>query len=228
MAIRASKAIAAGASNVDADAEAQCLIEVMRFDSDMGRLRQAKGTMLKRFESMGVNIKGVQLAARLSKVDDAQSQYRANTQTLLRLKILSVDDTGQGSFIKGLEVVKAASPKLEDDVSRARAHSDGYNSGRGGALVSSCKFNAGSAEFVAWRDGWEDGHKDRLARNPDAEKVVVASGRKRGRPAGSTNKPKSDEGKPEAAKPAGRSGVKAAESVPGVATDAVGEPVGSA
>ena len=36
---------------------------------------------------------------------------------------------------------------------------------------------------MRWRDGWTDGHADRLAKNPDADKVKKAQPRKRGRKA---------------------------------------------
>lgn len=50
----------------------------------------------------------------------------------------------------------------------ARAHSDGYNSGKNGAVPSDNPFrNApGSADYVSWHNGRDDGERDRQAKKP--------------------------------------------------------------
>ena len=100
------------------------------------------------------------------------------------LEIVDFDASGQGDFAEGLDRVSVAkpSPKNAMRVKVARAHADGYNSGlAGGKIEGSERFPTGSEEFVAWRDGWSDGHAARIARHPEKENDTQATPRKRGR-----------------------------------------------
>lgn len=155
--------------NVNPNDEADCFIEYDRMMGEMARIKQAIGTMFLRFEKLGVHPDAIKHAYRMSTKDDAQEIHRQRTATLARLKIIEWETDGQGSFIKGI-TLEAPKPETAAKLAFGRAKAAGYNDGLAGALIGSCTHPPGSEEFVAWRDGWTDGHSDRLERNPDADK----------------------------------------------------------
>jgi ribosome modulation factor len=180
MAERASAA--AVAANVDPDVIASCYQEYAELMSERARANAKVSAMLARYEKQGVDKKGIKNAYAISSKDPAEAarQHAKNTEYLMILEIIETDETGQGTFDKAL-TIKKPSPKSSERVRVARAHADGYNSGKaGGTIESRGGFQPGSEEFVAWSDGWQDGHNDRVAVKPEAEKVTKAEPRKRG------------------------------------------------
>lgn len=180
MAERASAA--AVAANVDPDVIATCYQEYAEMMSDRARANAKIAAMLARYEKQGVDKKGIKNAYSISSKDPAEAarQHAKNTEYLMLLGIITVDESGQGSFEKAL-VVKMPSPKSSARVRVARAHADGYNSGKaGGTIESRGGFAPGSEEFAAWSAGWADGRDDRVSIKPSDEKVTKAEPRKRG------------------------------------------------
>jgi hypothetical protein len=124
---------------------------------------------------------------------------RAQTQSDIRYLVVTgilrpaddewVKQVSQSSLFDAddAETISTPSPEL----ARARAYSDGYNSGKHGGEAINNPFPAGSAEFVEWEKGRVDGQDDRALRGSGrAAKVADTTPRRgRGRPAGSKNKP---------------------------------------
>ena len=164
--------------NASAADKATCFAEYSEKMSEIARIKQAISVTLGRFEKMGVDPKAIKFAYRMSSKDDATGQHRTNTEYLALLGIIEVDDAGQASFAKALNVERPTG-EAATKLTTARAYNDGYNSGRHGGKNDACRFKTGTEEFVSWRNGWEDGAADRLAKNPDADKIKTATGRKR-------------------------------------------------
>lgn len=188
----AKRARAANGTNGDAKAEADdiaaCYAEYVSLRTDQGRVSQAIGTMLKRYEKRHVDTKGIKNSYKLAMMDPAMAaaQHAINIEYAAILGIVEFDAAGQGDFAEGLERVSRPmpSPANAARVRVARAHNDGYNSGlAGGKIEGSERFAVGTEEFVVWRSGWNDGHNDRVARHPEKETVTQATPRKRGKKA---------------------------------------------
>lgn len=170
--------------NVNPDDVAACYTEYASMRADVARLGQKIAAMFGRYAKSGVDEKAIKAAYAASSKDpsEARAQHRRNTEYMAMLDIIKFDEAGQGGFIDGL-VVTVAKPSdaASERVRLARIYSDGYNSGLAGGKIDASSHAPGSEAFVRWRDGWTDGHADRLARNPDADKVTQAQPRKRGR-----------------------------------------------
>jgi len=171
--------------NANPDEIAACFSEYSSMRADVARLGQKIAAMFGRYEKLGVDQKAIKNSYTAAQKDpnEAAAQHRRNTEYLAMLEIVDFSKEGQGSFAAGLDVkVAKPGPGASKLVRIGRAKTDAYNSALAGGKVDACPFNPGSEEFVAWRDSWQDGHDDRLARNPDADKVVQVEPRKRGRP----------------------------------------------
>lgn len=78
----------------------------------------------------------------------------------------------QATFADIMDQPEAKSPPVDsvgaESLAVARAHSDGFNSGRNGAVPSDNPFrNApGSAEYVSWHNGRDDGQQAREQTKP--------------------------------------------------------------
>lgn len=169
--------------NASAEDKAAAFAEYSEKMGEMARIKQAISVSLGRYEKLGVDPKAVKFAYRMSGKEDAAEQHRKNTEYLALFGIIEVDESGQANFVKALQIERPTG-EAATKLAIARAYSDGYNSGRHGGKIDACRFKAGSEEFVSWRNGWEDGAADRLAKNPEADKVKVATGRRGGRKAG--------------------------------------------
>ena len=178
--------------NADANLIAEAFAAYSQIMAEMARVRQRAATMLHNYEQRGVDPKALKHAYRMSGKDDAALLHFTQTSYLAMLGIIETEDSGQTNFGKALEVPKPSGTAAAN-LARMRAHSDGYNTGRAGGLVESCRFSPGSEEYVAWRDGWQDGHDDRLAANPDAGRETAPGPRRRGRKKGDENAPGADE-----------------------------------
>jgi hypothetical protein len=52
------------------------------------------------------------------------------------------------------------------DLAAARAHADGFNSGKNGGVPHDNPFNPGTEEYVSWHDGRDEGQRSAEAKNP--------------------------------------------------------------
>lgn len=170
--------------NVSPDAITKCAAEYEDLMGKRARLDALIGAMFNRYEKEeGVKRGAVKKAYRRRNMD--ADEVRAEIEDeLFYSRVLGQiewDKGGQGSFAAA---IASPAPKISADaqarLARARAHADGYNSGKRGAKVSDTpsQFTPGSEEFVAWRDGWQDGAADREAKKPSDAKVVEATPRK--------------------------------------------------
>lgn len=181
-------------TNVSPDAIAGCYAEYASLMADSARNTQKIAAMFARWErSDGVDKDGIQDSYKLANKDPEEAKRRIKIRKEYRaiLGIISMDEDGQlGLDAEFAPHVSKPSPELQQRVACARAHADGYNSGKAGGTIDACPYQVGSEEAVHWHDAWADGREDRIARNPDLENVTQAEPRKRGRPPGSKNKPK--------------------------------------
>lgn len=194
------------------DAIAGCFTEYSSMMADMGRLSQRIGTMFARYEkSDGVDAKAVKHSYTMAGKDPAEARRRheLNDAYLRITGVIRVDEaTGQTEVSdEVMPRVPMPSREMQAQVAAARAFGDGYNSGKHGATIDSCPHAVGSETFVRWRDGWEDGHADRIERKPELANVTQAEPRRRGRPPGSKNKAKDNGTDEQAAAPNGQTDI---------------------
>lgn len=170
--------------NLKADDTSECYAD---YSDDMGqiaRISQRIKTRFADYRKIGGEPKNIQMAYKLEHMDDPMAYLRGITKTAAILRIIQTDTdaAGQVSFLPEFET---PSPEAEAKVAMARVRSDGYNSGKAGAVIENCPFQPGTEEFVVWRDFWEDGAGDRAkmkqARTANTE-VAATERRPRGRP----------------------------------------------
>lgn len=166
--------------NANPDDVTHCFVEYSGLQGEMARVKQRIATMIKRYENMGVDGQAVKYAYSQSHKENPEHEHRKRTEYMVLLGLISQDEDGQTNFSAALDVSKS-SPEVANKLALARAHSDGYNSGRFGGKQDANPFKPGEETFVQWINGWHDGHDDRLAHNPDADKITEATPRKRGR-----------------------------------------------
>ena len=187
MARKAKDAAAEAAKqNVDPNKIAECAAEYEELMGQRGRLDQKIGTMLRNYEKHdGVKAASIKRDYRRRNMttDEVQAELAEDALYARVLGRIEWDAGGQSSFAGAFAEVPKPSGAAADGLARARAHSDGYNSGKHGAKIESCQFPNGSEEFIAWRDGWTDGNADRLMKNPQAAHTTQATPRKRGKAA---------------------------------------------
>jgi hypothetical protein len=178
-------------NNVDPSVIQACLAEYTQVDTEMKRLAQRQAALLKRYENQGVNVRSIKTAHRAGKLDGAAA--RAQAQSDMRYLIITgilkpadddwVQTVSQSSLFEGSDAsqVGVVAPGLAN----ARAHADGYNSGKSGGLPGDNHFTPGTSEYVQWEAGRKEGAADR-ANRPGAAKTKVASvePKPRGRPPG--------------------------------------------
>lgn len=136
------------------------------------RLAQKMKTALAAYENKGGDVDEIKFAHKMAKLDKGEA--RAKVQRMNRAAvwsgIIEYEANGQANFTATFtEAPKKQSTEAGARLARARAHADGYNSGKSGGSIDASPFNdkPGSEEFVAWRDGWNDGHDDYVLTHPD-------------------------------------------------------------
>lgn len=183
-------------SNVNPDAVAKYFTEYGGYMRDMARLSQRIATMLDRAEKTdGIDRKALKRAHKLSMQDPAVvAQERAReAEYLAILGIVEEDEDGQVGLSADFAPPAKKKPTMEAQVllDRARAQTDGYNTGLAGGDLNHNRHEPGTQLHQEWVIGFHDGHADRLMKNPDADKITVASDkRKRKEP----TPPPADEG----------------------------------
>lgn len=168
--------------NVDPENIKLCQVEYEQLMGQQARIAQKIKTMFARYGDRGVEAKGIKENYRCRNMtSDEIRQEAARDWQYKRVVGLITWDDGQGDFGTALVAPQPAiDMKPDKRLAVVRANMDGYNSAlAGGDISGSERFPTGSEEFVAWRDGWDDGHSERLARNPNADKETTAAPRKR-------------------------------------------------
>jgi len=139
------------------------LTEMTELDTAAARIRQKQATLKKVVENSRGDWKAMKALFASTKLSEAEAT--ANLEALvgyhrsLGIRV-SFDPNGQGSLD---DVLREEAPPKTAPVSAglavARAHSDGFNSGRHGGQPSDNPFSArpGSEEYVAWHDGRDEG-----------------------------------------------------------------------
>lgn len=181
-------------ANTQADDTANCFLDLNEIDSQIASLGQKKARTIARYENIGVDVDAVRECQKLARKDDAPDWIKRIVAAAGVLKIIptETEDDGQISLMPGLKVA-AASTAAQSRIAVARAHGDGYNSGKHGGSADNNPHAAGTEEYVAWGNGCIDGEADRaIAKQLREDKkaasrpanVTVASTEKRkpGRP----------------------------------------------
>lgn len=170
--------------NTNTDDTAECYVEYTEYMGQIARIRQKTGTMLARYENMGVHTKSVRACYRLANMDDAPEYVREMLRTAAILKIIpaATESDGQMTFLPGLKVAPP-SDESTAKLNRSKVFWEGHDSGTSGDLMEACKFAPGTEDYVTWEKGWRSGREDWAAK-PKNKNVETASGerRPRGRP----------------------------------------------
>jgi ribosome modulation factor len=166
-----------------ADTRAECYAEYSELMGQRQRLNSKIAAAFSRFEGRGINDiekRAIKHAYTMSSKDkgEVERQHKANTQTMIAVGILTVADVGWTETVTQAEMELSPAAEKSALVLRARANTDGYNSALAGGDVGHCPYNPGSEAFVAWRDGWTDGHADRIAKDPGAANEKTADTRR--------------------------------------------------
>lgn len=154
------------------DQRAETLASLIRLDTEKARISQEIATVLNRFEKWGGKKRQIKETKRLLMLDKREAA--AEVETLLRYLRdteiqISWEPSGQSSLVDALASPAQPQKKTEGDrdLSVARAHSDGFNSGRAGGVPSDNPYRhaPGSEEYVAWHDGRDEGQQAREAKS---------------------------------------------------------------
>lgn len=170
--------------NLKPDDVADCYADYAYDMSQIARISNRIKVRFADFKKIGGDPKNIQMAYKLENMDDALGYLQGITKTAAILRIIPTETEGSGQ-VSFLPAFEAPSPEADAKVAMARVRSDGYNTGKAGGIIDNCPFSAGSEEFVAWRDHWEDGASDRAKMKAIKAKNVEAAStekRPRGRP----------------------------------------------
>lgn len=172
------------AANHSPEDAADCFLGAKELKRQIAQMSQRLATHYARFENLGVDIESVQDCLKLEKKPDIPGKLKRimTMAAILDLIPTEVEANGQLSVIPGLSV-KGVAPATKAKINRAKVFWDGWDSGKSGDLIDACKFTPGSEDFVTWRSGWDDGHKEWAAKPKNAN-TTTASAEKRppGRP----------------------------------------------
>jgi uncharacterized protein (UPF0335 family) len=153
------------------DRVAKYLAQYTTLKTEAQRVAQSIGTVIKNLKTEGGDGKALKALHASLKLDKAEATARL--ATLVRyhagegIRVTFSPDDGQGSLDDVLGTTQQPAPapntKGTRDLARARAHSDGFNSGLSDAAPSDNPFRhaPGSEEYVAWHDGRDDGQRSR-------------------------------------------------------------------
>lgn len=170
-------------SNTNADDTAEAYVEYTEYMGQIARIRQKIGTMLSRYENMGVHTKSVRACYRLANMDDAPDYVREMLRTAAILKIIPAaeESDGQMTFLPGLKVAPP-SPEAAAKVNNSKNFWDGHDAGASGDLMEACKAAPGTEEYVIWEKGWKAGREDWAAKPKNQNTTAAPTEvRKRGR-----------------------------------------------
>lgn len=192
MARKLSEAMAS--ANVDPSTIQACLAEYTQLDTEAKRIAQKISSMFRRYEGQGVVPRSIKSAHRASKKDRsvAASEARTDLQYMLICGVLkAADEDWTRSVVQSdMFAEPEAVGKITPDLAKARAYTDGYNSGRHGAGTENNTHQPGTQEFVSWDQGHRDGIADRNMnpRSARGKQADATPKRPVGRPKGSGKK----------------------------------------
>lgn len=158
--------------NSTAEDTAECFLELTELKASIARLGQKTAVTIARYENMGVDVEAVRECMKLEKKEDAPDWIKRILSAAAVLRIIPVaqESGGQMTLMPGLKVA-AADQKTQDRLAIARAHTDGYNTGRHGGSADDNKHKPGTEVYVAWGNGCLDGQADRAARKGESPAV---------------------------------------------------------
>jgi ribosome modulation factor len=168
----------------------EVLAEYTQLDTAGRRINQQKNTVLSNFEKEGGDKSALKALHRALSLDPAEAsaklgrvvRYQASQGISLRWQ-----PDGQSTIMDHLAPgpAPAAHPgphgttfsTSRHDLDKARAHTDGYNSGVAGAAPSDNPFQhiVGSEVYAEWHRGRDEGQQDRLRRNPVLSDRIAGS-----------------------------------------------------
>jgi ribosome modulation factor len=115
--------------------------------------------------------------------DERKAEIRRQMRVASYMGVTTWQETGQASFIatfdqppEELDTLGAGGAPIGSRLSLARAHVDGYNTGKAGGEVSVCPFPAESEEATSWETGWQDGREDRPEPKPSKQAHAASNG----------------------------------------------------
>jgi ribosome modulation factor len=148
------------------------------------RIAQANNTLLTAFEKEGgdkAELKALHASLKLSHNEAvAKLERRIRYHAMQDIRV-SWEPSGQANVLDALGPEQRApdkNTKGQRDLSAARAHADGYNSGLNGGVPSDNPFAhaPGSEEYVRWHDGRDEGQQDRVRKNgPLSDRIAAAA-----------------------------------------------------
>lgn len=190
---------------------AQALAELDGYDVEMSSIAGRKGAAFNRYEEQGLDRKVLRALQSLAKHDTPEAAHRF-IQNLTQYGVAAdvlpppADDVWTVS-VKQASMFTVAKGQARDEMLRARARKQGMVAGKKGHLIASNPYSSkpGSAAFVGWRDGFEEGAAIRKLLKPDSDKTqeVAPPGPRRGGRRAATAEPETQQQKDEAAYRAG-------------------------
>jgi uncharacterized protein (UPF0335 family) len=109
--------------------------------------------------------------------DEARAEVEALVQVAAQVDIRISWMGNQATFADIMEQNQAPAKNTAGsrDLAAARAHSDGYNSGKQGSLPQDNPHSPGTEEYVSWHDGRDEAERDLKTKNPTAAARIAAS-----------------------------------------------------
>jgi hypothetical protein len=158
-----------------------CAAEYTQLNTEAARLAQKTAAMLGRYQRQGVNVRSIKRAHKAGRSDAAaaSAQLRTDVRYQIILGILKPADDEWTRAVVQSEMFAdlAETPRVDPRLSKARAQSDGYNTGRHGGEGAENPHPPGTAEHLAWNQGHRDGVADR-ALKPAKPRVADATPRR--------------------------------------------------
>ena len=177
---RKSKDVARG-MNVSPDDEALCFHEFSEKKAEIGRIQKSIRALFARYKNRGVDTAAIKFAYGQSLKENCVELQHSRTALMIRLGIITIEETGQGNFLGGLSVAGPSNDNMLK-LQLGRIKSDGYNTGYNGGSVDASPWEPGTEQHVAWRESFFHGASDRTDHRPALAGVTAAAPRRRGRP----------------------------------------------
>ena len=164
------------------EARAQFLAKMLELEGRKQRISGLMSALKTDVEAAGGNWAGLKMQFKLMKMlEDDEPAATALVDDIMAgalqagVKITWVAD--QATFADFMEANQPPPKNTEGtrDLSEARAHGDGYNSGKAGAVPGDNPHHAGTAEYVSWEKGRADGQLDLELRTPGMADRLEAS-----------------------------------------------------
>lgn len=160
--------------NTKSDDAAQLFLEAKEIKSSIARLNQKLGTTYARYENMGVDAEMVRVCLKLEKEDDAPEYVKRLTDMaqILRIVPVEVDANGQAA---ATAIIKPNAPPVSGPMAEKldlhRAFWAGHDSGYAGMEKGDNPHEPGTALYVDWEKGWNDGFEDLGLKKPNVTKA---------------------------------------------------------